>query len=133
MLGVVSSARGISTRVRVSTAWGWISRAPLVATITGVQHNVLRPVMAQPLADGLDQGRRGYHADLDRVGADVGEDRIQLPGQKFRGDFKNTLYAGGVLRRQGGDGGHGENAVHRHCLEIGLNTGASAGIASGDG
>ena len=35
MLGVATRAMGSRTRRRVSTASGWISRAPLVATITG--------------------------------------------------------------------------------------------------
>ena len=40
---------------------------------------------------------------------------------------------GGVLGRQGGDGAHGEDAVHGHGFEVGLNAGAAAGIAARDG
>ncbi len=40
---------------------------------------------------------------------------------------------GGVLGRQGGDGAHGEDAVHGHGFEVGLNAGTAAGIAARDG
>ena len=48
-------------------------------------------------------------------------------------DFKNVGDAGGVLGGQGGDGAHGKNAVGGHGLDVGLDTGASAGIAASNG
>ena len=88
--------------------------------------------MGQPLRDDPDQADGGDHADLHRVGADVAEYCVELLGEEFRSGFQDPGHAGGVLGGQGGDGGHGEHAVHGHRLDVCLDTGASAGIASGD-
>ena len=98
----------------------------------GVDDDVFRPVVLQPLGDDLDEAGGGDHADLHRVGPDVGKDAVDLLGEKLRGHFKNTLYAGRVLGGQRRDRTHGKYAIHGHGFQIGLNTGASAGIASGD-
>ena len=87
--------------------------------------------MLQPLGDGLDEAGGRDHADLHRVRPDVGKDAVDLLGEKLRGHFKNTLYAGRVLGGQRRDRTHGKYAIHGHGFQIGLNTGASAGIASG--
>ena len=73
------------------------------------------------------------NADLDGAGADVGEDGVYLLGQKLGADLEDAGYTGGVLGRQGSDGAHGEDAVHGHGFEVGLNAGAAAGIAARDG
>ena len=91
----------------------------------GIHHDMLCVVAVQLLSNYPDQLSRGYHADLDGVRVDVGENGIDLLRQKFRGGFKNAGNTGGVLGGQGGDGGHG--------LDIGLNAGAAAGIAAGNG
>jgi len=41
--------------------------------------------------------------------------------------------AGGVLRGDGGDGGHAVDAEDGEGFEIGLEAGAAAGIGAGDG
>jgi Kef-type K+ transport system membrane component KefB len=53
--------------------------------------------------------------------------------QKLRRGIKNGGHAGGVLCRQGGNGAHGKHAVGGHGLDIGLNSGAAAGITAGNG
>jgi len=42
------------------------------------------------------------------------------------------MYAARILRRDGGDGGHGVPAQQGDRLDIGLNARATAGIRSGD-
>ena len=46
--------------------------------------------------------------------------------------FKIPVTPGRVLGGQGSDRAHGIYAICHHCLDIRLDTGASAGIASGD-
>ena len=99
----------------------------------GVHHDVLGLVETQPFGDGLDEGRRGHHADLHGIGEDVGENGVQLLGQKMRRRLEDVGHAGGVLGGQGGDGAHGEDAVGRHRLDVGLNARAAAGIAARNG
>ena len=98
----------------------------------GVDDDVLRRVVLQPLGDDLDEAGGRDHADLHRVRPDVGKDAVDLLAEECRSYFKNTLYAGRVLGGQRRDRTHGKYAIHGHGFQIGLNTGASAGIASGD-
>ena len=91
-----------------------------------------RAVLAQLLSDHADQLNRGDHTDLHRVGEDIGKHRVELLGEEVRSGLENVSDAGGILGGQGGDGAQGEHAVCRHGLDVCLNTGASAGIASGD-
>ena len=62
-----------------------------------------------------------------------GTDGIELLRQKLRRGVKNGGNAGGVLCGQGGNGAHGKHAVGGHGLDIGLNSGAAAGITAGNG
>ena len=98
-----------------------------------VHHNVLCAVEVQPLGNGVDERGRGYHADLHRIRVDVGEHGIELLCQKLRRGVKNGGHTGGVLCGQGGNGTHGKHAVGGHGLDIGLNSGAAAGITAGNG
>ena len=99
----------------------------------GVDHDVLSLVKAQPLRNRSDQLCRGYHADLDGIGVDVGKDGVQLLREELGGRLKNVGHAGGVLGGQGGDSAHGKNAVGGHRLDVSLDTGASAGITASNG
>jgi len=98
----------------------------------GVDDHILRPVLAELFRDDADEGGGRDHADLHGVGPDIGEHAVELLGQKFRGHFKDALHAGRILGGQGRDGAHGVYAVCGHGLDICLDAGASAGIASGD-
>ena len=64
---------------------------------------------------------------------DFRENGVQFLTQELGRCLQNVCDAGGVLGGQGRDGAHGVNAVGRHGLHIRLDTGASAGIASGNG
>ena len=80
----MTSARGKRTRVRVVSAPPSSRREPLVDY--NVHHRcALAPEEPQPLPDGLDEGGGGHHADLHRVGGDVGKHRVHLLDQKRRG------------------------------------------------
>ena len=97
-----------------------------------VHDEFLRLIEAQPFGDGFDQRSGGDHPDLHRVWPQVGEDTVQLQREKIGGDLIDPLDAGRILGRQSRDRAHGKYAVHGHGLDIGLDPGASAGVASGD-
>ena len=99
----------------------------------GVHHHALRAIPAQLLRDDGNQRCRGDHADLHRVGGDVREHGVQLLRQEVGGGLQDVCDAGGVLGRQGRDRAGGEYAVGGHGLDVGLDPGASAGIASSNG
>ena len=99
----------------------------------GVHNDVLCAVFLQFCRNRFDQLCRGYHADLDGIGEDVGKHCVELLRQKMRGRVKNVGHAGGVLGGQGRDCAQGKNAVGGHGLDVCLDTGASAGITSGNG
>ena len=56
----------------------------------------------------------------------VREDGVYLETEEFGRHFGNSRHAERVLSREGRDGTHRENAVHRHRLDVGLDAGASA-------
>ena len=87
----------------------------------------------QPDADGVDHGGVTEHADLDGVDADVVADGVQLRREERRRGNVDGAHALGVLRCQGGDGGHAVAAVRRDALQVGLDSGPAGGIGAGDG
>src|SRR6266536_2788661 len=71
------------------------------------------------------------HAGLDRVGADIVENHLDLLAdelRRYRQDPEDTL---GVLRRQRGDRGCGIGIEHHHRLDVGLDAGAASRIGTG--
>ena len=65
----------------------------------GVDHDVGGVVISQALGDDVDEGGGRDHADLHRVGVDVGEHGVDLLAQKVRADLIDAGDAGGVLGR----------------------------------
>ena len=65
----------------------------------GVDHDVGGVVIGQALGDDVDEGGGRDHADLHRVGVDVGEHGVDLLAQKVRADLIDAGDAGGVLGR----------------------------------
>ena len=99
----------------------------------GVEHDVLWRPPFESRGDGSDDPEIRHHADLDRADLEIGEHRIDLRGDKFRGHLMNARDAGGVLRGQRGDDGGAVDAERGKRLQVGLNAGAAGGIRAGDG
>ena len=97
-----------------------------------VHYNIFRPIEPQPFCNYFNQPAGSHHADFHRIGRNILEYRVDLRSQKRRRQFYNLPHAGGVLSHQRRDGAHGKNAIHGHCLQVGLNPSASAGVSSSD-
>ena len=97
-----------------------------------VHHDVLCAILAQLVRDDGDEAGRGDHADLHGIGEDVRENGVQFLTQELGRCLQNVCDAGGILGSQGRDGAHGKYAVGRHGLDVCLDAGASAGVASSD-
>ena len=98
-----------------------------------IEHDVAHNVMSQPVRDRRRNLRGRHHADLHRVHAHIGEDRIDLLGDKCRIDRLERSHALRVLRRQRGDHRHAIGAEGRERLQVGLNAGTPTGIRTRDG
>ena len=86
----------------------------------------------QPLGDRLGGFRRTDHADLDRVGADVAQHRIDLRQHHVGRHRHHRLHAERVLRGDRGDRRHPMHAAAREGLQVGLDPGAATGVRAGD-
>ena len=86
----------------------------------------------QRIGDGMGDVGRGDHADLHRIDADIGKDRIDLAGDEVGRDQFDAADAPRVLGGQGGDDGHAVDAVRREGLQIGLDAGPAGGVRAGD-
>lgn len=87
----------------------------------------------QSLRNGVHQLGGRNHPDFDGIGTDVLKDCVNLLGKKLRSNLHDGSDAGRVLRGECGDCRGGIYTVHRHGFDVSLNTGACAGITSGDG
>ena len=82
--------------------------------------------------DGADHFGAVQHAGLDRVGADVGQHHLDLLGDEGGIDGYHSMHAHRVLRGERGNRGGGKTTHRRHCLDVGLDAGATARIGTGD-
>ena len=89
-------------------------------------------MLLKRVGGGLDDRRVGHHAGLDRIGAQILQRHPDLIGDEPGRGFKNAGNAEAVLRRERGDGGHGKPVQCRDRLDVGLDSGAAAGIRTGD-
>ena len=113
------------------------ARSPLLAIITGSRTMGIarvpprwtrsRSATARTIA-----GAR-QHADLDRVGADVLEDGVDLRRHHLRRHLVDGAHLAGVLGGERGDHAHAVGAVGGEGLEVGLDAGAASGVRAGDG
>ena len=98
-----------------------------------VHHQAPDAVLPDLVGDGADDAGVGEHAGLDRVGADVVHDGVDLRGHDRGRSFEDPRDAGGVL---GGDGGNHGGAVDpqgREGLEVRLKAGSGPGVRARDG
>ena len=98
-----------------------------------IDDDILRMIKMQSLRNGVHQLGGRNHPDFDGIGTDVLKDGVNLLGKKLRSDLHDGSNAGRVLRGECGDCRGGIYTVHRHGFDVSLNTGACAGITSGDG
>ena len=68
-----------------------------------------------------------------RVGRDIRKNTVDLLLKEGRRHPHRRLHSGRVLRGQRGDRCHRVHAVHGHGLQVRLDTGAAAAVASGNG
>ncbi len=87
----------------------------------------------QAFGDDVDHLRLSEHADLDRVDAHVGEQRVDLLSHELRRDGVHAGHAARALRSQCGDHRAGVGAQRAHRLDVGEHTGAAGRIDAGDG
>ena len=103
----------------------------------GHHHRVDDEVGQLECGDGrrhrLDDCRRREHAGLRRVDRDVGGDGLDLRGHELGWQRVRCRHDACVLGGDGGDRADAVAAVRRKRLEIGLDAGAAAGVAAGDG
>ena len=83
--GVTTCAAGSSSDRIASTASASSSRSPPFAIMTGSTTTCGRSSSRDRGGDRLDDRGVGEHADLDRVGADVADDRFDLRGHQVGG------------------------------------------------
>ena len=90
-------------------------------------------ILAQLACDCLHTGRRGQHADLDRIGEDVLKHRVHLVFDDLGRDVLDGDDTRRVLSNDRDNDAHGEYAVRRHGLEVGLDTGAARAVRARNG
>ena len=132
MFGVTICASGSSSDFNAATAAASSSRSPPFAIMTGSTTIGHRRVRRQRSGDSADDCGVCQHADLDGVGADVAEHRLDLLHHERRADGLPGQDAERVLRRNRGQRARAEDAVRGKRLEIRLDSGSAAGIAAGD-
>ena len=83
--------------------------------------------------NGFDDRRRREHADLGGVQGDVAGDRFDLRRDEVGRQRQHLDHADRVLRGDGGNRARPVDTQGRERLEVGLDPGAAAGVAAGDG
>jgi hypothetical protein len=81
----------------------------------------------------FDDLRSREHARLGRLHVHVLGHGVNLRGHERGRQVVGLRHFFGVLGRYGGEGGGAEDAVGLHRLEVGLNAGAAARVAAGNG
>ena len=98
-----------------------------------IEDDVAHAVMSQPIRDRRRDLRGRHHADLHRINAHIGEDRVDLFGDEPRIDCLKRSHTLRVLSGQRSDHGHAIRAKSRERLQISLDAGSPTGIRAGDG
>ena len=97
-----------------------------------IDDNVFRLVFPKFLRDGLNDFGIGYHADFYRVRRDIRKNTIQLSRHKIGRGVDYPVNACCILGSESGDGAHGIHFVSSNGFDVCLNSGASAGVRTGD-
>ena len=97
-----------------------------------VYYNVLCFILAKLFRNGFNQCAGRYHSNLHCIWINICKNIIQLICQKFWRCLHNTCYTGSILCGKCGNCTHSIYSIADHCLDISLDTGASAGVTSSD-
>ena len=97
-----------------------------------IHNDVFGIILMKLLRNRFNQCAGRYHSNLHCIRINICKNIIQLVGQKFWRCFHNTCYTGSILCGKCGNRTHGIYSIADHCLDISLDTGASAGITSSD-
>jgi hypothetical protein len=89
-------------------------------------------VTLEKRGDGLDDRRAEQHPRLRGVDTDIGEEDLELSTDELRRRLVHRSHLGRRLRRERDDGAHSVAAESREGLQVGLDSGAAAGIGSRD-
>lgn len=87
---------------------------------------VFRMPLVEAAGNRADDLGRRHHADLHRIGADVGKDRIDLLRDERGGHLVHPRYPERILRGERGDDRLGEQVMRRYRLDVRLNARAAA-------
>src|SRR6266545_827280 len=99
----------------------------------GIQDVVGEPVTRDGRRRRFDDLSGAEHPALDRIGREVGGERVELLRDELGGERLPRVHTGGVLRGDRGDHARAEDTELMERLEVGLNPGAAARIGAGDG
>ncbi len=72
----------------------------------GINHNLSYAILSNLFGYSLNNLRIGQHSRLDRIGTDIGENRINLGFNKSRWDFMDGLNSDRILSGQGRENTH---------------------------
>ena len=98
-----------------------------------IDHQVPDAMLLDLVGHRADDAGVGEHAGLDRVGADVVHDGVDLGGDQGRRRFEDPCHAGGILGSDGGDHRSAVDSQRGKGLEIGLKAGSGPGIRACNG
>ncbi len=97
-----------------------------------VEHHVPSGMLTESGGDRAHLRRPEKHSDLHGGRSEVGEDRVDLGGDKARGEGLDRLNPAGVLGRPRHDDRRGVHPVRGEGQQVRLDSGAASGIGAGD-
>ena len=121
----MSVARGNRFSTSVASARGSSNASPELATITGIEDDRQLALLLKGLGDGINLRPTAHHADLHRINAEIGKDRIALRAHKRPRNRMDGLDALRVLCRQRRDDAGAIDTECRESLQVCLKPGAT--------
>ena len=97
-----------------------------------IHNDVFGIILMKLLRNRFNQCAGRYHSNFHCVRINICENIIQLFCQKFWRCLHDSCHTGSILCGKCGDRTHSIYSIADHCLDISLDTGASAGVTSSD-
>ena len=132
-LGVTMVARGMISFCKLASASGCSRAVAARRYHDGVNHQKRQINSPHGSGDGADNVGGKQHTGLGGADGNVGGHGTDLGCHDVGINGLYGINAAGILRRNGRDGAGAVHAESRECLEIRLDSGAAAGIRTGDG